>query len=261
MRHLLRFGILVILLTCATAVMAQQAVGVIDMDKVQSDYKGFKEALTYLKNYNTERSGIYTDLQKGEFLSFEQFQELQKLAGRTVKINPARIEELLAVAGKNKEEYNALNEKLRANLTPEDLKQIEELQKAAQYAEDIEKIQQEYDAILDRGKAKLTDAERARAEEMEDHRMKVVESLNKVGSTYNREVNEERTRIMDLLSVKVQEAISAVSKTQKLGVVLNKSVVVGQASLKLVMWGGTDITEAVTKALNAGFKPEMFRKP
>ena len=42
---------------------------------------------------------------------------------------------------------------------------------------------------------------------------------------------------------------------------LNKSVVVGQASLKLVMWGGTDITEAVTKALNAGFKPEMFRKP
>lgn len=262
MKHLLRFGMLAVLLSMVAVVGVQAApaaaplaIGVVDMDKLQQGYKGFEAAMTSFQAYTKSREDVFTGISKGEFLTPDQFKEFSGLTGQPVRINTTRIDELEGISKKTGDEYQALVDKVKANLSDPEKARLAELENAP--SADGAK---EHDALIQKGKDKLTDAEKARLKELDDNHQLVVSKLNDLVTGYRKDINDEKTRLLTLLTDKVQQAIGVVAKDQKVSIVLNKTVSDGQqTSAKLVLWGGTDLTEAALKNLNDNFKPEMLQ--
>ena len=268
MRHLLYCGVLAALLTLLPVLSAHAApkpdpapaVGVIDLDAVERDFTGSAKAIEYMRAFQEERTTTFDELKKGQYLASAEFKELQDLAGKPVKINKERISELQALSEKNGKEYEALVDKVRANLTEPERARLTELEQAQQYSPDNAK---EYEALIAKGKEQLAEGDKARLTVMDGNQQQVIEAINALGERYRGEIQDERSRIIKLLNDMVEQAVAGVAKAQKLTIVLNKKAAANQATIQLVLWGGTDITETVTKALNVGFKPESFteKKP
>lgn len=262
MKHSLTLGVLIALVLAAMMLQAAPAapapaIGVVDSDMVQRNYKASREAMTYLGDFQKTRRAIFEELRKGQYLTLAEYQEYQTLVGSAVKIDPKRIAELQAASQKTQTEYDALQEKLKGALTPEEQATLTRLENAENVSPDDVKA---YQALQDKAKAALNEADRTRLTALDDAMKQVVEELNTYGEKLGGEIQTERQRISDLLQNKVNDAIASVGKKQKLLIVLNRNVETQDGATQMVLWGGTDITEAVTKELNDAFTPEVFKK-
>lgn len=258
----LRFGILAALLTIVPALLAYAAppapgVGVVDMEAIEGQYVGFAQARTTWGAFQETRQNTYKELIAGQYLTPADFAELQRFAQQKVKTDQARFDALTELGKKNAGEFNALMEKVKTNLGEADQARLEELKKG-QMTPDTAK---ELDDLLARGKVKLADEDKARLMAMENDHEKVMDIISGVGDEYRTEIDTERERLLGLLNEHMQGAIGKMAKDQNLIVVLNRNVVSQQGSQQLVLWGGTDITKNVTKYLNDTFKPESLTAP
>ena len=269
MKYLLRFGMLAAVLAVpALTVFAAPAkpaaapasiIGVCDAEKIDKDFKGFDAAQTLWSAFQEERVGGFDELVAGQYLSPKEFDELKIFAQQKVKTDQKRYDELTANAKKAADEYQALVKKVKDNLTEDEKKQLDQLEGAAQYTPDAGTEQK---ALIDKGKAKLSDADKARLTEIEENRAKVVASLTEYRDKLRRELNDEGARLIQALKGQTTAAIAKIAADNKLAIVLSKNVAAGQEDTQqLVLWGGNDITDAVIEYLNKNFKPESLAAP
>lgn len=267
MKNLLRFGMLAAVLAVpaltAFAAPAKPApasiIGVCDAERIDQEFTGFDAAQAIWSAFQEERVGSFDELVAGQYLSPAEFDELKIFTQQKVKTDQKRYEELTANAKKAADEYRALVQKIKDNLTEDEQKQLEELEGAAQYQPDA---QAEYQALLDKGKARLPEAEKARLAEMEANHAKVIASLTEYRDKLRKELNDEGARLIKALKDQTTAAIAKVAADNKLAIVLSKNVAAGQEEAQqLVLWGGTDITDAVIEYLNNNFKPESLAAP
>lgn len=263
MKSLLRFGVLAAALAVFPALLVNAAppppsVGIVDVDAVDHDYKGFTEAQTYWNSYQEQRQNSYAALAAGQYLLPAEFDELQRLSQQKVVTNQARLDELNALAKKNEEAFNALMDKVKANLSPEDQARMEQLRATPQYSQDTAK---EMDELVAKGKDKLSDADKASLQAMEDNQGKVLATIGDIVDKLRTEMDAEKTRLIKVLTDQMDAAIAKVAKDQNISIVLNKNLTTQQGSQQLVLWGGTDITEKVVKFMNDSFKPEILTPP
>lgn len=261
MKSLVIFSVLAALILPAALLQAAPApvvpgVGVIDLTMVEKNYKASREAMSYLSGFQGERRTIFEELKKGQYLTLELYTEYQTLTGRAVKMDPKRIQELQDASKKAEGEYEALMKKVKDGLTPEEQKRLTELEDAPQVTQETVK---EYQDLMDKGKGAMSEADRTRLTQLDDTLKEVIGEINKNGERLGGEIQGERSRISQLLQDKVNEAIGVVAKKQKLLVVLNRALETQEGATQMVLWGGTDITESVTKELNDGFSADMFK--
>ncbi|MHB0936119.1 MAG: OmpH/Skp family outer membrane protein [Armatimonadota bacterium] len=269
MKHLLRFGTLAALLAIpallAYAAPAKPAaapaavIGVCDSDKIDRDYKGYEQAQNIWSAFQEERVGAFDVLVSGQYLSPAEFDELQIFSQQKVKTDQKRYDELVANADKATKEYEALMKKVKDNLTAEERAQLEQIEGAVQYTRDMDA---EKAALVDKGKAKLSAEDKARLDEMDKNHLAVVAKLTEQRDKLRKEFNVEGDRLLQVLKGQREAAIAKVAADNKLSIVLSKTVAAGQDDVQqLVLWGGTDITEAVLEYLNKNFKPESLAAP
>lgn|GEM_PF-2077326 len=268
MKHLLRFGMLAALIAIP-ALFAQSApakpaaptasvVGVIDVDTIDKDYKGFEAAQTYWGNFQQARLAVYQELSAAVFLTPAEFDELKIFTQQKVKTNQARYDELTALAKKNEAEFNALMDKVKGNLSKEDSDRLNELQSAPQYTRDTGA---EMDELIARGVEKLSDEDKTRFNEIKKNQNEVNGAVADLGEKLSTEIEDEKVRLIDLLTAQMQTAIEKVAKDNNLSIVLNRNLATQQGSQQLVLWGGMDITDKVLEQMNATFKPESLEPP
>lgn len=269
MKHLLRFGILAALLA-VLAMMAVAApkpatapaspIGVCDADKLDKEFKGFEQAQTVWNDFQEGRVGTFDELFAGQYLLPAEFSELQIFVQQKVKTDQKRYEELVAKGKAASAEYDALMEKVKAGLTEDERAQLDQLDGATQqYTREMDA---QKTALLDKGKAKLSAEDKARLDTMEKNRQEVVASLTEYRDKLRKELNDEGARLIQVLKDQTQAAIAKVAADNKLAIVLSKSIAAQQEDTQqLVLWGGIDITDAVIKYLNDNFKPESLATP
>ena len=199
-------------------------VGVISLDNVTKDYKGWQKAQELLGTFYQDNQGILDELEaKGLGLNKEEFEEYQRLAGSKVKVNPARIEELEKKAKTVRDEYDAL----RAKQTP-------------------------------------TDAEKARLTELNKLFNTAIAILNEKRDVYDRQYNERASAYTRALLAELDKALAGVAADKKLSIVVSRDIQVPDAASqrirteRFVIWGGTDITADVVKVLNDAFKDTIL---
>jgi len=268
MKHLLRLGMLAAMVAIPAlfaqaapakpAAPAASTVGVIDVDTVDKEFKGFEAAQAYWGTFQEERLNVYKELNAGQFLTSAEFEELRIFSQQKVKTNQARHDELIALAKKNEAEFTALMDKVKGNLSEEDQKHMDELQSAPQYTPDAGA---ELDELIARGVEKLSAEDKARFTEMKGNQEEVSGAIGDIGEKLSTEIEDEKARLIDLLTAQMQTAIEKVAKDNNLSIVLNRNMATQQGSQQLVMWGGTDITTKVIENMNATFKPESLEPP
>lgn len=271
MKHLLRFGILAGLLAAlaltAAAAPAKPAtapaspIGVCDSDKLDKEYKGYEAAQTLWNDFQEARVGTFDELVAGQYLVPAEFSELQIFVQQKVKTDQKRYDELVAKGKAATTEYDALITKVKAGLTDEERTQLDQFDNATQYTRDMDT---QKTALLDKGKTKLSAEDKARLDEMEKSHETVIASLSEYRDKLRKELNDEGTRLIQVLKDQTRAAITKVAADNKLAIVLSKTVAASsqqEEAQQLVLWGGTDITDAVLKYLNDNFKPESLAAP
>lgn len=211
-------------LFAATAAAPAPQIGVVDLDATAKSFVGYKSAMTRMEAFAKERDESFTTLKSGVGLNQKDYAEYLDLAAHTVKINSARIKELEDLAKKTRDEFQALKDK-------------------------------------DDKKETLTADERARFEQLDKDIKVVSASLNEQGDKLYKEVQDEYNRYSKILTDLVDKTIGTVAAAQKVSIVLSKNVQGKDTVEKLVLWGGTDITNDVVKALNDNFKESMLDVP
>ena len=233
MSHVLRTGLigalLVLLLApfagaraaTAPAPAAPPSVGVVDLDQVEKDYKGYQAAKDHLQAFSDEREKSFTTLQAGLGLSKDDFDDYQSRVSGSVKTDPDRIKTLTELAKKNSDTYQALTAKDKDKLTADEKTQLETL----------------------------------------DKNIKTVTAIiHDQGQKLSQQIQDEYSRYSKTLNKLVNDGIGDVAKKQKLAVVLSKSVQTRDGEAILVLWGGTDVTTDVLKLLNDNFKPALLEE-
>jgi len=269
MKHLLRFGIMAALLAglalMASAARAKPAaasaspIGVCDSGRLDKEFKGFEAAQTLWNDFQEARVGTFDDLVAGQYLVPDEFKELQIFVQQKVKTDQKRYDELVAKGKTATAEYDALITKVKAGLTEEERTQLDQLDNATQYTRDMDT---QKTALLDKGKTKLSPEDKARLDEMEKNHEVVIASLAEYRDKLRKELNDEGARLIQVLKDQTQAAIAKVATDNKLSIVLSKTIAAQQdETQQLVLWGGTDITDAVLKNLNDNFKPESLAAP
>lgn len=107
-------------------------------------------------------------------------------------------------------------------------------------------------------KEPCTDEEKTRKEQLEKDLKSVSAKLNEVGTKMSKEIDAEQTRYTAILVETMNKAVGRVAESKKLSIVLNRAAQVGNGSERIVLWGGTDITEDVIKTLNQEFKDSLL---
>jgi len=156
-------------------------------------------------------------------------------------------------------EYDALSKKVKESLSADEQKRLSELEALKGSRQVTQELVKEYDALIAKGKAKLSEADAKRLQELDDVQKQVVEAINTCGEKLGGEIQAEQRRISELLQNTVNAAIADQGKKQKLAVILNRNVDTQDGTVQMVLWGGVDITEAVTKALNDAFTTDLFK--
>jgi len=198
-------------------------IGVVDLDAVAKQYKGYQLAMARMETFAREREAVFTTLRTGVGLTEADFREYRGLAGSAVKVNPTRIKELEELASKNQAEYQALSEKAEKG-TP-------------------------------------TDAEKSRLSELEKQIEIVSAIINEDGGKLTKEIQGEYGRYTNALTELVDKAIAKVSENRKLALVVSRDVRTQSGTEKFVLWGGVDITEEISKYLNDTFKDGLLDLP
>jgi Skp family chaperone for outer membrane proteins len=234
------------------------AVGIIDVDAIDSDYKGFAEAQTYWGAFQEGRQNAYQEMAVGQYLTPAEFDELQLLAQQKVKTNQARFDELSALAKKNELEFIALMDKVKNNLPEADRTRLEELRAATQYTQ---AAGAELEKLVAQGKEKLSDEDKARLKVMEDTQAEVLGAIGDIVDKFRKEIDEEKARLFKVFNDQMEDAIGKVAKDNGLTIVFNRNLATQQGNQRLVLWGGMDITEKVLKHMNDTFKPESLAPP
>jgi Skp family chaperone for outer membrane proteins len=230
MFHTIRWGRLAVLamfvLLAGGAALAapSSSIGVIDLDAVARGYIGYEDAQARLTAFSNERQKLFFDYREGFGLSSEEFDEYQQL----VK------------SGITTDRRTALKELSQKNLT-------------------------RYQELTDFQKEReLTEEEQTELTKLEANGQDVAKKLNDHEKKLTGEIEVEYARITEIMTGFMDKAIAKVSGDKKLGIVLNKNVQMNDGTEKLVLWGGTDITDDVIKKLNADFpkdKAELDKKP
>lgn len=198
---------------------ATVGIGVVDLDQIAKNYVGYKTAMQRLDKFTRERAERFEALKGGVGLNADDFAEYQQLAGGLVKINPTRISELEALAAKNLAEF----QRLRAA-----------------------------DALT------YTTDEKVLCEQLETNMKAASARINETGAKLTREIDEEQARYTEILIGVMNETMGKVAEGKKLSIVLSRAAQVENGSERLVLWGGTDITDDVIKILNQEFKESLF---
>lgn len=247
----LALGLALIAPMMAMAAPTPSIIGVIDMAKIRTDFKGWKAAQTRMDTVSREKQSVYDDLEKGKGLTPEQFKEYVGLAGDVVKINPIRIKELQDLSKKNADELAELSAK------------IDEMAGLKARVDDKTR------PLTDAEKARLavltneiTADKTMRMEKLDGDAKQVTQLINAEGTKLYQQLQDEGERLSKALDEIVEKGIGKVAEAKKLAVVLAKDIPVGEnATERLVRWGGTDITEEVIKGLNDSFKDSMLDAP
>lgn len=221
--------ILSIGLTAGAAAPAPAAggIGVIDLQQVQRDYKGSKKAGEIWKAFIDEKRAVINNLQDAIGLNKEQTDEYQQLTRPSqMVVNTKRIDELKAIAKKNMEDLGKLEEKKKSDtkLTDDEQKQLDALS-----------------ALKDAGNTAY------------EAQMQATDG----------EVAIKRELLVSAIEDAQIAAIDKVGKTKKLSAILPKEVQAGEAAIKTLLWGGTDITVDVIAVMNNSYKDSIFdeKKP
>lgn len=98
----------------------------------------------------------------------------------------------------------------------------------------------------------LTDAQRARLNELNGNATANMGNLQTVDADYGNQISKLQTDLRDGIVQSITNAAKKVADEKKLAIVLNKQVAVGDAAPQvLVVAGGVDITADVLKAVNS----------
>lgn len=159
------------------------------------------------------------------------------------------IDALQAGLGLTKDEYDEYK-RLAGHTVRMNEQRIKELEAAAKKNVD------EYQAL--RAKENQTAEEKARFELLEKQIKTVYATLSDDAKRINGEVEAEFARYQKLLTESVDKSVAKVAGDMKLAIVISKDVQSREGTERVVLWGGTNITDDVVKDLNANFKEAML---
>lgn len=228
--------LLACMLICSIAMVANAAppaaagggIGIVDLQQIQTDFKGSTKAAEIWKGFIAEKRTTINNLQDAIGLDKDQAPEYAQLTRPSLMVvNTKRIDELKAIAKANL----AIIEKLEAKKTAADAKLTDEEQKQLDALTPLKEAgNAAYEAAMQK-----TDAE----------------------------VAAERDLLVSAIDAAQTVAIDKVGKAKKLSAILPKEVQVGENAVKTLLWGGTDITKDIVDAMNAAYKDTMFdeKKP
>ena len=201
---------------------ASLTIGVVDHASLEKSYDAYKLAMQKLQDFKSKREEAIHRLEDGVGLSSEEFKEYRQQTASDVTVDKQRLKELQTKAKQNMDELQALDKKKTEgkDLTKDEQSRFDELKKC--YDEGAGAVSEMY--------------------------KKADEEIKGKEAAYLKKIDEEEGK-----------AYSQVGKDKKLGLMLRKDIQVSEDSaLKFVLYGGTDITDDVLKALKENFKATMF---
>jgi len=180
-------------------------IGVIDLDRIMSEYDGAKLAQMRLEGFRKEREGQFNSLQLGIGLPEKDFDAYQQDVLSNSKLDQKHIKAQQDLAKKNMDEYQALKDK----------------------------------------KEPLADKDKTRLAQLEANLKTAKESLKAVYDSWSHDMDSELNRYLTKLNETMDAAITEDCKAKKYAVVLNKNVKMQENAVRFVWGGTDITEEVV----------------
>ncbi len=134
----------------ATSAAPGPQIGVIDLDKVMTEYRGAQEAQMRLEKFRTEREQLFSNMQLGMGLPKKDFDIYEQDVSANGKLDEKHLKEQQTLAKKNMEERQTLKDKKSETLTDADKARLEQLDKDVQDESDaLKSVYDEWSKQMD----------------------------------------------------------------------------------------------------------------